>query len=177
MVGGAACPFCHYVEVAPAMTQADMYVEMTGIAQSRILELLGGSKLTAVDVATAGGAGKINGDGTNLVGRRVEDLVGRIYADAPVPTGNGATALTIAFPQVSWFAGVLAAVEVVKQLRGLPTLRGRVDVDLAGLPPGAVRIMPRDSTGRCLCYSSVRRRAWTQLYSAGELDPEAEESA
>ena len=78
---------------------------------------------------------------------------------------------------MSWFAGVLAAVELVKQLRGLPTLPGRVDVDLAGLPPGAVRIMPCDSTGRCLCHSSVRRRAWMRLYDAGELDTDDEESA
>lgn len=172
MDGGAACPFCHYVDVAPAITQADVYVEMTGIEQNRILELLGGTRLTAADVATASRAGKIDGDGTNLVGRRVEDLVGRIYADAPVTSADGGTALTIAFPQVSWFAGVLAAVELVKQLRGLPTLPGRVDADLAGLPPGAVRLMPADATGRCLCHSAVRRQAWTRLYGPRELDME-----
>ena len=91
MDGGAACPFCHYIEVAPAMTQADAYVEMTGIPQNRILELLGGSKLSAADIAAASAAGKFTGDATNLVGRRVEDLVGRVYADAPVPTANGGT--------------------------------------------------------------------------------------
>lgn len=168
MDGAAACPFCHYVDVAPAITQTDLYVEMTGIAQNRVLELLAGDKLTSVDVTIAAGTGKVTGDGANLVGRRLEDLIGRIYADAPVPTAAGDPALTIAFPQVSWFAGVLAAVELVKQIRRLPTLPGRVDVDLAGLPPGAVRIMPRDHTGRCLCHSAVRRRAWARLYDADE---------
>jgi len=168
MDGVSACPFCHYVDAAPAMTQADVYVEITGIAQNRILELLAGDKLTAGDIAPATEAGKISGDSTNLVGRRVGDLVGRIYADAPVPTADGSAALTIAFPQVSWFAGVLAAVELVKQIRALPTLLGRVDVDLAGLPPGAVRIMSRDDSGRCLCSSGLRQRAWKRLYGTGE---------
>ncbi len=166
MDGAAACPLCDYIDVAPAMTQADVYVEMTGIAQNRMLELLASDRLTAIDIATATAAGKVNGDAANLVGRRVEDLVGRIYADAPVPTAAGDPALTIAFPQVSWFAGVLAAVELVKQIRGLPVLTGRVDADLAGLPPGVVRTMPRDDTGRCVCHSAVRRRAWARLYNA-----------
>lgn len=173
--GVTACPFCHYIDAAPTMTQADVYVEMTGISQIRILELLAGDKLAASDVDTASGARKIGDDGNNLVGRRVEDLIGRVYADAPVPTAIGSTALTIAFPQVSWFAGVLAAVELVKQLRGLQMLVGRLDVDLAGLPPGAVRVMPRDDSGRCLCYSGVRRRAWRQFY--GTREPAVEESA
>ena len=176
MGGVAACPFCHYVDAAPAMTQADVYVGGTGIAQNRILELLAGDKLTASDIAAAAGAGKVRGDGASLVGRRVDDLIGRIYADAPVPTTDGAIALTIAFPQVSWFAGTLAAVELVKQIRGLPTLQGRVDVDLAGLPPGAVRIMQRDGSGRCLCNSAVRQQAWTRLYGTNE-PTEAEQSA
>jgi hypothetical protein len=77
---------------------------------------------------------------------------------------------------VSWFAGTLAAVELVKQIRGLPTLQGRVDVDLAGLPPGAVRIMPRDGSGRCLYNSGVRQRAWTRLYGTNG-PPEAKKSA
>lgn len=169
MDGVAACPFCHYVDVAPAMTQADVYVEMTGLTQNRMLELLAGDRLTAADIATASGAGKFVGEGLNLIGRRVEDLIGRIYGDAQVPAADGGLALTIAFPQVSWFAGVLAAVELVKQLRGLPILPGRVDVDLAGLPPGAVRVMPPDCTGRCLCYAAVRRRAWTRLYNDPEV--------
>lgn len=176
MDGVAACPFCHYVDAAPAMTQADVYAGMTGIAQNRIIELLTGDKLTASDIATAAGAGEFRDDGASLVGRRVDDLIGRIYADAPVPTTDGNTALTIAFPQVSWFAGTLAAVELVKQIRGLPTLQGRVDVDLAGLPPGAVRIMPRDGSGRCLCNSGVRQRAWTRLYGTNG-PPEAKKSA
>lgn len=174
MDGSAACPFCHYIDAAPAMTQADVYVSMTGLTQNRILGLLAGDRLTAADVAAASAAGKVTGDRTSLIGRRIEDLIGRIYADAPVPAADGSIALTIAFPQVSWFAGVLAAVELVKQIRGLPTLPGRVDVDLAGLPPGAVRIMPRDSTGRCLCHSTVRRRAWTRLYGVAEPGAVAE---
>jgi len=168
MDGATPCPFCHYVDAAPALTQADVYVQMTGIDQNRIFELLTGDKLTAVDVATVAAGGKMGGHGAELVGRRVEDLIGRIYADAPVLGPDGSTAMTIAFPHVSWFAGVLGAVELIKQLRGLPTLLGRVDVDLAGLPPGAVRIMPPDDSGRCLCHSGVRRRAWTRLYGHGQ---------
>lgn len=168
MDGIGPCPFCHYVDLAPAMTQADVYVEMTGINQGRMLQLLNGDKLTADDIAIVAATGKISGDSADLLGRRVADLIGRVYADAPIPTADGSTGLTIAFPQVSWFAGVLGAVELVKQLEDLPTLPGRVDVDLGGLPPGAVRVMDRDDSGRCLCHSDVRRRAWTRLYGQGE---------
>jgi len=65
---------------------------------------------------------------------------------------------------VSWFAGVLAAVEIVKQLRGLPLLDRRVDVDLSGLPPGLVRRPTADTSGRCLCRSGTRTRWYRAMY-------------
>lgn len=167
MDGTSACPFCDYVDSAPAHTQAEVYVEMTGLELPRVLQLLEpATLLTEQDVAAAVAAGKLStARAGGLAGHRLEDLVNRVYAEASVRASTGETVAAVAFPQVSWFAGVLAAVEIVKQIRGLPMLEGRVDVDLAGLPPGAVRLMPPDPSGRCVCHSGVRRRAYLQLYA------------
>jgi hypothetical protein len=166
MDGTAACPFCDYVDTAPVMTQADVYVELTGLDLARVLQLLDvASQLTEQDVAAAVAAGKLPvEEALGLTGRRLEDLVNRLYAEAQIRTSTGTRAMTVAFPQVSWFAGVLAAVEIVKEVRGLPLLQGRVDVDLSGLPPGALRAMPPDPSGRCVCHSGLRRRTYLGLY-------------
>ena len=177
---GHACPFCDYVDAAPATTQAQMHAEVTGLSVERVLTLLNQSMtLDAADVAAAVSAGKIaTNDTTRFVGARLADLVRGAYAEAavlpaPIP-GAAAAASTIetpnpetpavAAPHVSWFAGVLAAAEVLKELHGLPRLDRRVDVDLAGLPPGVIRRRSHDETGRCVCHSTVRRRWMQRLY-------------
>jgi hypothetical protein len=133
-----------------------------------VLQLLGGDGLlTSEDAAAVEESGKLPaGQVVGLAGWRLEDLVNRIYAEAAVNGPSGAPAVAVAFPQVSWFAGVLAAVEIVKQLRGLPQLSGRVDVDLAGLPPGVIRMMPPDASGRCVCHSGIRRQTYRHLYAS-----------
>ena len=121
------------------MTQAEVYVELTGLDLARVLQLLDGStQLTEQDLATAVAANKLPAyRAAGLAGRRLEDLVNRVYAEAQIRTAAGTPALTVAFPHVSWFAGVLAAVEIVKQIRGLPVLQGRVRTYLTNVVSSA----------------------------------------
>ncbi|WP_410617101.1 hypothetical protein [Amycolatopsis sp. lyj-109] len=166
---GFACPFCDFVSAQPPATQAGVYAETTGLSVQRVLALLqDGAQLTAADIDQAIAAGKlpVHRRGA-LVGRSINDLVRQAYAEAEVRMGaaaGGEEVVAVAAPQVSWFAGVLAAAEIVKQIHGLAVLAGRVDVDLSGLPPGLVRRVPADRTGRCLCRSGTRRRWYQQLY-------------
>lgn len=170
---GLRCPFCDYVSAEPPATQAQVYADLTGLPVARILQLLhGDARLADADIALAVAGGRLpvhrRGD---LVGYRLADLIREAYAEAPLrPTGSvgavGEGTVAVAAPHVSWFAGVLAAVEVLKQLDGLPLLDRRVDVDLGGLPPGVVRRVPADATGRCVCRSAVRRRWTEQLYGS-----------
>ena len=169
---GLACPMCDYVSAAPALSQAGSYAQLTGLAVARILTLLQpAQRLTAEDLDVAIGAGRLHPDRRSaLVGARLTDLVRQAYAEVALrPAGPAAETFAIAAPQVSWFGGVLGAVEVVKQLTGLPLLDRRVDVDLAGLPPGVVRRIPADPTRRCLCWSGTRRRWHRALYSRAEV--------
>lgn len=167
---GLACPFCDYVSADPPLTQAGVYAHMTGLPPQRILALMqDGARIQPGDLDIAVAAGRIAVQRrVHLVGARLSDLVRQAYAEielnprAAAPAEEGV--LAVAAPQVSWFAGVVAAVEVVKQLLGMPVLDRRVDVDLSGLPPGLVRRVRADPTGRCLCHSGVRKRWYTRLY-------------
>lgn len=173
---GLRCPFCDYVLADPPATQAQVYADLTALPVARILQLLHrDGRLTDTDVAMAVAGGRLSAHRRGgLVGYRLADLVREAYAEAPLrPAGSpspvgaaGEGAVAVAAPHVSWFAGVLAAVEVLKQLDGLPLLDRRVDADLGGLPPGVVRRVPADATGRCVCRSAVRRRWTEQLYGA-----------
>ncbi len=164
---GFACPYCDYVSAAPVLTQADVYAAATGLDLNRVLQLLQpGARLTDADVARAVAAGKVSPSReVALLGRSLNDLVRQAYAEVQIAAASG-DVIAVASPHVSWFAGVLAAVEVVKQVRGLPLLDRRVDADVAGLPPGLVRRMQADRTGRCVCRSGVRRRWHRELYGA-----------
>lgn len=164
---GYACPYCDYVSAAPVLTQADVYAATTGLDLNRVLQLLQhGAHLTDGDVAQAAAAGKVPpARATALVGRSLHDLVRQAYAEVQV-TAVGGDVIAVASPHVSWFAGVLAAVEIIKEVTGRPLLDRRVDADLAGLPPGLVRRMPADPSGRCVCRSGVRRRWHGELYGA-----------
>jgi hypothetical protein len=76
----------------------------------------------------------------------------------------GSEPVLVSAPCVSWMAGVLATSEVAKAAAGLPLVDRRVDLDLSGLPLGAVRRLPRDRSGRCLCAPPFRQRAAHRLY-------------
>lgn len=167
---GYACPFCDFVRADPPLTQAGVYAQITGLAVSRVLALLqDGAVLNASDVDVAVAAGKVPAHRRDsLVGAPLSDLVRQAYAEAEVrPHGaeQGAEVVAVASPQVSWFAGVLIAAELVKDMLGLPTLQRRVDLDAGGLPAGAVRLVPADNSGTCVCQSGIRRRWYRTLYA------------
>jgi hypothetical protein len=164
-----ACPFCDYVDLAPPLTQAQAHAATSGLSLQRVLVLMQqGSRLTATDVATAIASGKVSPERREtLLGAPFSDLIRQAYAEAAIASTSGPTAdgvIAIAAPHVSWFCGAVAAAEVVKQVDGLPLLDLRVDADLAGLPPGLVRRMPPDPTGRCVCRSGVRQRWYNRLH-------------
>lgn len=169
---GYACPFCDFVRADPPSTQAGVYAQVTGIPVPRVLALLqDGAELVADDVDMAVVAGRVPAHRRDaLVGAPLSDLVRQAYAEAEMrPRGDGHAAagsdvIAVASPQVSWFAGVLVAAELVKHMLGLPTLSRRVDLDVAGLPAGVVRGVPADPTGTCVCHSGVRRRWYRSLY-------------
>lgn len=168
---GHACPFCDFVRAEPPLTQAGVYAEITGIPVSRILALLqDGAVIEASDVAVAIASGRVPPLRRDaLVGAPLSDLIRQAYAEAAIrPQGASSTSagdvVAVASPQVSWFAGVLIAAELVKHLLGLPTLDRRVDIDVAGLPAGVVRSPLADSTGTCICHSGVRRHWYRMLY-------------
>jgi len=167
---GLACPYCDYVSAAPPMTQAGAHSAITGLPVPRVLALLQeGARLTEADVDQAIATGKVPAHRrTALIGATINDLVRQAYAEAAVrpadPGSPNEEVIAVAAPQVSWFAGVLGAVEVVKEVLGLPLVDRRVDLDLSGLPPGLVRRVPADRTGRCMCRSGTRIRWYHQLY-------------
>jgi hypothetical protein len=152
------------VAVGHPITQLQQIADLTGLPLGRVAELIDGVLLTGGDVAIAIGAGRISpATGAELVGRRIDDLVHRAYAEVSVPVA-GREPVLVSAPCVSWMAGVLAASEVAKAGAGLPLVDRRVDLDLSGLPLGTVRRLPRDRSGRCLCASLFRQRAAGRLY-------------
>ena len=163
---GLACSYCDYVSADPPMTQADVQSQLTGLPIPRVLALgQPGMKLTTEDVGAAVAAGKLAPERrAALVGASFSDLVRQAYAEIEIrggAAGEDVDTFTLAAPHVSWFAGVLAAVEIVKELDGLPLVDRRVDVDLLGPPPGLTRRPSADTTGRCVCYG--RRRYWYRM--------------
>ncbi len=166
---GYACPFCDYVSSTPPLSQAGNYSELTGLSVTRVLALLATDVgLEQADLTAAVDAGRLAPDRVPaLLGARLADLVRQAYAEIELrgsTTTPSSDPIALAAPQVSWFAGVLAAVEVAKQLRGLPLVDRRVDFDLSGLPSGLMRRMAQDSSGRCLCRSGVRARWYRAMY-------------
>jgi hypothetical protein len=160
-----ACPYCNFVDAAPPLSQAAVWAQQTGIAEQRVIHLLlTHEPLTAADIAAAVAAGRIRQDqSAELVGRRLADVVGQAYAQATVvPSPHDR--VDVSTPYVSWMAGILGAAEIVKIAYGLPLIERRVDLDLSGLPAGFVLPAERDQSGRCLCWSSVRRRWARRLY-------------
>lgn len=163
-LGETACPYCDFVSVGHPITQIEQWAGLTGLSAARIAVLIAGTTLTEADVAFVVAAGYVSqGAAPDLVGRRLNDLIGRIYAEATVPIA-GADPIRVSAPFVSWIAGTLIAAEVAKAAAGLPLIDRRAELDMSGVPPGAVRRLPRDPAGRCLCASPWRRRAAQALY-------------
>jgi hypothetical protein len=170
---GMACPYCEYVPLGPATTQADVYAAQTGLEVARVLQLMQPNVvLTAQDLAVAQAASKIQPEtGAALIGHRLDDLVARAYAEVALVVTNRASSddgqVFLATPYVSALSGILAAAEILKVHLGLRGVDRRLDVDLSGLPQGFTRRIPADATGRCLCASPFRRRFGRRLYTTG----------
>lgn len=168
---GFACPFCDFVRADPPLTQAGVFAQVTGIPVSRVLALLQeGAVLDGSDVDLAIASGRAPAHRRDaLINAPLSDLVRQAYAEAefrPQGTGAGSDVVAVASPQVSWLAGTLIAAELLKDMLGLPTVIRRVDLDVGGLPAGAVRSVPADSTGTCVCHSGMRRRWYRTMYSS-----------
>jgi hypothetical protein len=160
-----ACPYCQYVSVDPPMGQVEVIAQQVGLTPARVALLyLRGDPLNAEDVAGAVATQRIRPERADeLIGRRIDDLIRRAYAEATVPQSGG-EATAISAPYVSWMGGVFIAAELVKAAMGLPMIDRRFDLDLSGVPLGVVRRRPRDITGNCICASPLRRRWAAKLY-------------
>lgn len=167
---GLACPYCDFVGLEPALSQADVIAAHLGLSGGvgRVIELQQpGAFLTAEDVNQVVAAGRVKeSESAALIGRRLDDIVARVYAESHVTVSEtGATGtVTVAAPYVSWLAGVLGAAEIAKAAVGLPMLERRVDIDLVGLPQGFTTTRPQDGSGRCACGSGHRKRWMDRLW-------------
>lgn len=167
---GLACPYCDFVGLEPTLSQADVIAAHLGLAGGvgRVIELQQpGAFLTAEDVKQVVAAGRVKEwDSAALIGRRLDDIVARVYAESHVTVSETGAAgpITVAAPQVSWLAGVLGAAEIAKAAVELPMLERRVDIDLVGLPQGFTTTRPQDSSGRCACGSGHRKRWMDRLW-------------
>lgn len=160
-----ACPYCDFAGEAAPMTRIQARAQQVGLSPARVAQLdLDGRVLEPDDVAAAVAAGRVRAEqAERLVGRRLDDLIRRVYAEVTVPT-SGEELATVTAPYVSWMGGLLAAAELAKAARGLAPLDRRVDLDLSGVPLGVQTRRPRNQTGTCIC-SSPKRRAWaSRLY-------------
>lgn len=162
-----ACPYCEFLDVRSALEESQMRAGLAGLSVERVVELAAAdAKLTEDDVQASVRAGKVHAErAAELVGRRLDDLIRRVYAEVTVPAAaDHAGPAAVSAPYVTWFVGALMAAEVDKGALGLPLLHRRVDADLSGIPLGVTSVRPRDTTGRCLCATPARRRWSARLY-------------
>lgn len=167
---GSPCAYCQYVNLAPTLSGSARLAEMVGLRVERVIEInLGDGRISAEDATEIAASGKF-GDRPPGAGERLADLQRRIYAQAAVPAGERDEQVLVSAPFVSQLGGLLLAAEAIKaSTPGLAEHRliGRYDVDLSGPPSGFVRMMEHDQSGRCLCHSAFRRRAWAELHGDG----------
>jgi hypothetical protein len=161
------CSYCQYVDLAPSLSGSAQLAELIGLNENRVIEVnLGDGRISAADAAEIVANGKFT-ERAPCAGERLADLQRRIYAQAAIPSGEREEQVLVSAPFVSQFGGLLLAVEAIKQavpeLMGY-RLNGRYDIDLTGPPPGFVRRLERDQSGRCLCYSAFRRRVYSELH-------------
>ena len=172
--GEGGCAYCQYVDVAPALSGAQMLADLVGLPVERIVALeAGAGRLTEADARALALGGRY-ADTPPAAGSRLADLRRRAYAQASIPTQDGEMAVSA--PHVSALAGVVALAEVLKHGDPLLTsyrLDGRVDLDLSGQPTGFVSVARADDSGRCLCQSGFRRKAWEHLHNSAALGPKA----
>ncbi len=168
---GFACPNCDFVDEGDPLTQVQVIADATGLSLPRVAELVRGADLADDDLDRVAATGRLPHEAAAcLVGRRIHDLVGRLYADASINVLDQTQPVTVSAPFVSWLTGTLLAAEVIKSTLGTGMVNRRVDLDLAGVPSGAVGRRDRDASGRCTCHSPWRRRAASRL-AAGAWDP------
>jgi hypothetical protein len=167
---GSRCPFCDFVTVESPLAQAAADARLTGLPERRIVEVLfHDERLQQQDVDQMVSAGRLQPQDTHgLVGARLADLRNRLYAQAaiPAPDPDAAPPAPLSGPFVSWASGVLLAVELAKNARGLAPVERRVEVDLHGYPADFVHSLSADSSGRCACARNVRRQWMQELYAA-----------
>lgn len=169
-----ACAYCEFVNAATPLSQAQVHSDMTGLPVDRILQLhLGDLVLAPEDMAQVVAAGKLHPDRVpELTGRRLGDLIQRIYAQAVIagPSHLATQAVTaVSTPFVSWMGGVLVVAELAKAAMGAPMVDRRADLEMSGQPLGAVSRRARDQTGQCTCRSPHRRRWATRLYGGDRV--------
>jgi hypothetical protein len=165
-----ACAYCQYVDEQPTLSGSQMLAEMIGLSVQRVIAIrqLEGGVVSADDAEEMAASGRFHGKPPQA-GERLQDVVRRIYAQAAVPTDTGP--VLISTPYVSAMAGLLLVAEAIKE--GDPELHpyrltGRYDLDMSGEPPPFTQVTMRDQSGRCLCYSPFRRRAYKRLHGAPE---------
>jgi hypothetical protein len=153
-----ACPYCDLVDARRWSDRAVTYARL-GLSLGRLQALLAGAPLSAEDVTTAVWTGAVDPAAVReLPGKRLTDLLRRHRATVPDEDEQ------VPAPHVSWMAGTLLAVEVIKAGLGLPALDRRVDLDLRGVPLGGWRRPSRDPSGRCPCTTDDRRALVRSLY-------------
>lgn len=159
-----ACPNCDFVNEGDPLTQVQVVADLTGLSLPRVADLLRGVELTNDDLAVVVARGHLPPEAVQrLLGHRVQDLLGRLYAEAAIATTADAEPVAVSAPFVSWMTGTLLAAEVVKSHLDTGMVDRRIDLDLAGIPSGAVGRRSRDTSGRCTCHSPWRRRAATRI--------------
>ena len=159
------CPYCEYASLDPPASEIDRLAQLVGLPPDRVGQLhLGGDVLSEHDVEVAIAVGRIHSErARELVGRRLDDLINRAYAETTVATTGGEPA-RVSAPYVSQMGGLLLASELLKVALGLPMVDRRVNLDLSGIPLGVVRRRLRDTNGNCICASPLRRRWAADLY-------------
>jgi hypothetical protein len=166
--GDGACAYCQYVDEKPSLSGSQMLANMIGLSVDRVIAIQQLEKgiVSAADAAAMAAGGLFQGEPPRA-GERLADLQRRIYAQAAVQTDAGA--VLISTPFVSAITGLLLLVEMLKEsderLHAY-RLTGRYDLDLSGEPPPFTQAMVRDPSGRCLCHSTFRRRAYQRLHAA-----------
>jgi hypothetical protein len=139
--GDCGCAYCQYVDVAPALSGAQMLAELVGLPVERIVALeRDDGRLSEADAQALAIGGRY-GDRPPAAGSRLVDL--RRRADAQASIVSGAGDLRVSAPHVSALAGVVALAEIIKH--GDPSLApfrlgDRVDLDLSGQPSGFVGV-------------------------------------
>jgi hypothetical protein len=156
---GYACSYCSYVDVGDVMDEVQFYVEVSGLDEARIRELLAGSILTSVDLARMRELGILSEAGAGeLEGGRLHDVARlKLYGEVPVALQGQARSVRVSAPFVAALAGSVLAAELLKSSTSSTTvLDRRIDIDCSGFPTGFQSRPVADRSGRCLCADPFR---------------------